>query len=112
SAPNVVMSAAALDGERPLRPSPLIAAFPHEELSAPSASWASVIAETLVMERVADDRAPALPPQATAPGGSRIVASQSDCPFQAMARFRLGAEPWPGPLIGLSHQERGIAAHA
>jgi len=59
-----------------------------------------------------DDRAPPIPAGDIAPGGSRLVQSQSDCPFQAMARHRLRAQPWPAPLAGLSAQERGLIVHA
>src|SRR5437016_4807845 len=47
-----------------------------------------------------------------APGGVRFIAAQSDCPFQAVARFRLRAEPWPAPYAGLSAREHGMLAHA
>ena len=45
-------------------------------------------------------------------GGAARVAAQGDCPFQAVARYRLGAEVWPVPLDGLSGMERGILVHA
>src|SRR5664279_1187723 len=63
------------------------------------------------LETMTDDHAPGLSPGSIAPGGSRIVAAQSDCPFQAAARHRLDAEPWPAPLGGLSPQERGQLVH-
>ena len=45
-------------------------------------------------------------------GGARLIEAQSDCPFKAIATHRLGAEPWPEPIDGLSAQERGILVHA
>jgi hypothetical protein len=70
-----------------------------------------MIAADQRLESMADDRAPRLAPGSVAPGGSHILASQSDCPFQAVARHRLDADPWPTPLGGLSPQERGTLVH-
>jgi RecB family exonuclease len=70
-----------------------------------------MIAANQRLESIADDRAPRLSPGSIAPGGSRIIAAQSDCPFQAVARHRLDAQPWPVPLGGLSPQERGALVH-
>ena len=63
------------------------------------------------LETIADDRAPRFSPGSVAPGGSRIIDAQSDCPFQAVARHRLDARAWPDPLASLSPQERGTLVH-
>ena len=112
AAPEVVFSAAQNSDDHPLSPSALILAYPEHAPSAPKSFWRDAIASVSVLETVADDRAPALAAGSRAPGGSRIIAAQSDCPFQAIARHRLAVERWPAPLTGLSAKERGLLAHA
>jgi ATP-dependent helicase/nuclease subunit B len=63
-------------------------------------------------EAILDDRAPAVALGTRVSGGTTLVAAQSDCPFQAMARFRLATRPWPQPAAGLRPFERGILVHA
>ena len=45
-------------------------------------------------------------------GWRRHDRGAGDCPFQAMARYRLRAERWPEPVDGLSAVERGNLVHA
>jgi len=45
-------------------------------------------------------------------GGVGIVESQSTCPFQAFARYRLRADALPGAGEGLTSMERGSLLHA
>lgn len=45
-------------------------------------------------------------------GGSAILTSQSQCPFKAFARARLGAEGWDPAEYGLSAPQRGLLLHA
>jgi probable DNA repair protein len=110
AATEVVFSSAASADDHELSPSALILRYPEVPTPASAIPWWRAVAESATLETIADDRAP--PPAAgSIAGGSRIVATQSDCPFQAVARHRLGAEPWPGPLTGLSRQERGALVH-
>ncbi|MCB1702287.1 MAG: PD-(D/E)XK nuclease family protein [Halioglobus sp.] len=44
-------------------------------------------------------------------GGSGLLEDQSQCPFRAFARRRLGVEPLPDFTIGLSASERGSLLH-
>ena len=60
----------------------------------------------------ADDRAPPLPDRSQAKGGAGVIESQSACPFQAFARYRLRADAWPGASEGLTPMERGSLLHA
>ena len=60
--------------------------------------------QTIVRHRSPQDR--------SRPAASNIVAAQSDCPFQAVARHRLRVDPWPEASAGLSRKERGILLHA
>lgn len=111
AATEVVFSSASTIDDRSSSPSALITAYPEWPLPASSPLWARVIAAKQGLESIADDHAPRLSPGSLAPGGSRIIAAQSDCPFQAVARHRLDAEPWPVPLGSLSAQERGTLVH-
>jgi ATP-dependent helicase/nuclease subunit B len=45
-------------------------------------------------------------------GGSAILTAQSQCPFKAFARARLGAESWESAEFGLSAAQRGLLLHA
>ncbi|MDQ2964122.1 MAG: PD-(D/E)XK nuclease family protein [Pseudomonadota bacterium] len=112
AATEVVFSSAASADDHELSPSPLILEYPEVSLPPGAQPWWRAVAESATLETIADDRAPPLAAGSSIRGGSRIVAIQSDCPFQAAARHRLGAEPWPRPLTGLSRLERGLLVHA
>lgn len=90
---------------------------PWEECSVTSLPTASGYAVTIAaragdLVAVDDDRAPPLPMGARARGGVGIVESQSACPFQAFARYRLHGAAWPDACEGLTARERGILLHA
>ena len=93
AAPVVVFSSPATADDLPRAPSTLLLDYP--ELAIPTQSpqtWTHTIACSRLIESSQDDRAPALAPGANAPGGTGIVAAQSDCPFKAVARHRLGVD--------------------
>lgn len=112
AAPEVVFSSAASADDHALSPSALIVGFAEMPVPVAAAPWWRAIAGSATLEAVIDDRAPPMAAGSIAPGGSRIVATQSDCPFQAVARHRLGAEAWPVPHAALSRWERGLMVHA
>ncbi len=112
AAPEIVFSSAASADDHALAPSALILGFPERAPAAPAPTWTEAIARSAKLEAVADDKAPPIDTGGIAPHGSRIVAAQSDCPFQAVARHRLGAEPWPPSVVGLSRAERGSLLHS
>jgi RecB family exonuclease len=112
AARDVILSSASMIDDRPASPSALIMEYPEAPQPMLSPPWPRVIAAGQPLECVVDDRAPRLAAGSIAPGGSSIVASQSDCPFQAVARYRLGARPWPAPLGSLSPRERGMLVHS
>ena len=112
AAPEVVFSSAASAEDHELAPSALILVYPQRPASAATATWIDSIAQSAALEAIDDERAPPPAPKCPVPGGSRILAAQSDCPFQAVARHRLGAERWPRRPVGLSLRERGLLAHA
>jgi probable DNA repair protein len=113
AAPDVVFSHARCVDDHPRAPSTLAPDGPPLEVAElRRASTASAQRDAApALETVPDDRAPPLPPQSRAPGGARLIEAQSDCPFQAVAGFRLRAEPWPTPVDGLSPIERGKLIH-
>jgi ATP-dependent helicase/nuclease subunit B len=111
AATEVVFSSASTVDDRSSSPSALIAGYPEWSPPALPPTWARMIAANQRLESIADDQAPRFSPGSIAPGGSHIIAAQSDCPFQAVARHRLDAKPWPVPLGSLSPQERGTLAH-
>jgi probable DNA repair protein len=111
AAAEVVFSAAASADDHPLSPSALILRFPQRDAPSRPPSWIGAIARSAVPETLSDDRAPPVPRGSKVPGGSRIVAAQSDCPFQAAVRCRLRTEPWPQTCAGLTPLERGAMVH-
>ncbi|KZX58019.1 hypothetical protein A3709_20625 [Halioglobus sp. HI00S01] len=44
-------------------------------------------------------------------GGTGLIKSQAACPFQAFAKYRLGAREIEDPVLGLSHKDRGNLLH-
>ena len=111
SAPEVVFSSAQNIDEHELSPSALIRHYPPRDLPCPPETWAASIARSKRLDAVPDERAPPPMPGSRVSGGSRIVVAQSDCPFQAIAKCRLRAEPWPVPYAGLTPRERGAMVH-
>lgn len=111
AAPEVVFSWPRMRDDEPLRPSPLLRAVPG--LAAPPRPVAGIAARQFAARRlefVADDRGPPLPPAAG--GGTGLLRAQSACPFQAFARYRLGAEPLGMPAPGVDPMRRGLLLHA
>jgi probable DNA repair protein len=111
SAREVVFSSPQSVDAHELSPSALILPYRLCNPPLPAPSWVHDIANRSDLESIADDRAPPPEPGCRVPGGSRIVAAQSDCPFQAVARCRLRTEPWPQPTAGLTPRERGALTH-
>ncbi len=115
AAVEVVFSYAKNADDHPCSPSSLLPdrSLPDEAIAAPGAETAHrQFAVAPGQDQVVDDRAPALPAGSRAPGGARLIEAQSDCPFKAVAGCRLGVEPWPEPIDGLSPIERGMLLHA
>lgn len=91
-APDIVVSHPHLDGERELRPSPLIADLPPAAWQMPAAAPA----EALPQQVLDDERGPALAPptgdgaSAGASGGLDVLDTQARNPLWAFVRHRLG----------------------
>lgn len=99
----------------PELPSTLLDRFDFEVIGEPPAvpaQWAAMHCERTVETR-RDDRAPALRthPDSVVRGGSSLLEDQSQCPFRAFAKHRLGAEPLGVFDIALSAAQRGSLLH-
>ncbi len=114
SAPYVVFSHALADGDRMLRPSPLLEDLPLLE----RVPLLSTLAETLAMassdalESVTDRFAPAVAPGEHVSGGASLLRAQAVCPAWAYYQYRLGACHLDTPLDGLDAAGRGSLLHA
>ena len=107
----VFSSATGVDDPR-LSPSALVLAHPPSPPLPVPVTWSASLARSAALESLADERAPPMPPGSAIRGGARAIQTQSDCPFQAVARHRLGAQAWPTAGSGLAPFERGQLAHA
>lgn len=110
AAPRVMVSHGRQEGEQRLRPSPLITHLP--ELDAALLPLSPLIPPLPApLESQPDDLAPPLAPGEPVRGGSGLLQSQSLCPFQAFARYRLGARIEPEGEPGLDARLRGELVH-
>jgi exodeoxyribonuclease-5 len=115
AAPEVVFSHARTDDDHPSAPSSLLPAGAEmeggDDIAAASTAQRQ-FALRARCEALPDAAAPALTAGTAVRGGAGVIEAQSDCPFKAVALFRLGTETWPAPVDGLSPQERGVLVHA
>ncbi len=78
--------------------------------SSPLAGCADSPAQVEVLQ---DSQAPPFPvPEGTAPGGVSILRSQSQCPFQAFATYRLAAKRPEDACFGFDARDRGSFLHS
>jgi len=115
SASHVIFSHAHADGDRELRPSPLIANLPP----LPDAPLlAATLAETLVASPVSaiaqleDHLAPPAMAGERISGGAGLLKAQAVCPAWAYYQYRLGARKLEVPIDGLDAAGRGSLLHA
>jgi len=111
AAPQIVFSWAQGEGDRQLRPSPLLAGLPAG--TAPAAVD-SVIARqvgTGRIERLEDHRAQPLAAGEQVAGGTGLLKAQALCPAWAFYRYRLGAKALDEPVEGLDAMDRGTLLH-
>ncbi|AKQ33609.1 PD-(D/E)XK nuclease family protein [Candidatus Coxiella mudrowiae] len=115
SASEVILSVSLQDQEVQLSPSPLILDFPQVNIEELRLPFFETLSENLFkskhIEKIEDNQAPPLQEGEFIKGGSRILQSQSACPFQAFAEIRLRAKPLEQPQIGLSGANRGNFVH-
>ena len=109
TAAEIIVSACAQEGERSLRPSPLIAAVPIDQdqwTPPPVAHVQDALA------KISDDRGPALDSHAVTSGGVNVLETQSCNPLWGFVRYRLGVQGLK-PYASLpSKTLRGIYLHA
>jgi probable DNA repair protein len=115
SAANTIFSYPQADGERNLRPSPLLRdiseigldELPISKVPEPGL-WSP---EPPVLEVISDEGGPALAADGRHYGGSGLIADQSACPFRAFARHRLAAATPAAPPAGVDALTRGNLIH-
>jgi len=106
SAPDVVLSYPATEGDRVLSPSPLVASglwMDEDEAPAQHARG--------IFEEIADENGPALA-QSDSIGGASLFKDMAACPFRSFAKHRLSAMPLEDTDLGLSYRDRGTTVHA
>jgi len=108
SAPDVCFSWSQQEGEKALRPSPLLAglAAATSDASPPPAVDLGEI------ELIFDARAPEVGADEHVRGGTGLLAAQAACPAWAFHQYRLGAAVLPAPTFGLDALVRGSLLHA
>ena len=111
SAPEVIFSFPAMDGERELRPSPLISHFPLVEEQAGEPDFARSILGSAPIETLDCDTAPAVAPDENPGGGSGLISDQAACPFRAFANYRLGTRRLEEAELGFDARVRGTLMH-
>ncbi len=114
SAGEVVFSYPKVDGDRPLRPSPLladVAECPPEAVVPQSGdTWVAAIhACADVVENVPEE--PAADLDNSTSRAAKLFELQASCPFRAFAELRLGAQPLETPAPGLDARQRGKLVH-
>jgi len=115
AAPEVTFSWSRADGNRVLRPSPLIAGISG---STEAATGISTLARQLVDqaasagEAIADALAPAVAEGEKVSGGTWLLRAQAICPAWAFYQFRLGAKAMDEAVEGLDPAARGTLVHA
>ena len=117
ASPRVIVSHPQREGDRELQPGALIAGLPLAAADDPDVHppvpplYADLIRSSAALERVTTE--PGLPFPAGVPVvvGTGVLKAQSLCPFQAFARYRLGAEALAERQPGLDPIRRGQIVH-
>ncbi|MEO8417679.1 MAG: PD-(D/E)XK nuclease family protein [Methylophilaceae bacterium] len=113
TAPLVMFSWARKQGERELRPSPLLSGIPHSAVTLPAvATLAEQLAQPAAMQKLHDALAPAVAEGEQVLGGAGLLRAQAICPAWAYYQFRLGARALDEPADGLDDMARGSLLHA
>lgn len=113
TAPDIIFSYAEKEGDRELRPSPLIAGIAAiADIAVPPAPTVATGISCAKLEFLDDARAPAVADGEEVSGGSSLLRAQAVCPAWAFYRYRLGAKALQSPSDGLDAALRGTLAHA
>jgi len=111
SAPTVIFSWAQREGDKPLRPSPLLAGLAAGTVPPPLPTPIEARCGTAAIESVDDHLAPPLPEGSRLDGGVGILRAQAICPAWAYYQYRLGARALADPTEGLNAADRGTLLH-
>ncbi|MFW6334650.1 MAG: hypothetical protein ACOC0W_05200, partial [Desulfosalsimonas sp.] len=115
SADEVICSFGRAEGESLRLASPLVEHLGKEKSpQTPQAypgSWAVFAGFGADAERITDASGAPVNEGAAISGGTGIMKSQALCPFQAYARYRLGACSPEAPEPGLKPRQRGVLVH-
>jgi probable DNA repair protein len=108
TAPNIIVSSALFEGERALRPSPLIL-----ELEPTADVWTPPVSVSLSpsLERVVDDRGPVVAAGEKISGGIGVLETQARNPLWAFVRHRLGVRGLPAYTELAYKMQRGKFLH-
>lgn len=107
SAGEVLCSYATAEGERALRPSPLLADVPRREcVLLPGADAVAPL------QAVDDAQAPPVAAAERVSGGTWLLQAQAVCPAWGFYRYRLGAKALETPRFGLDVRARGSLLHS
>ncbi|GAB1392379.1 PD-(D/E)XK nuclease family protein [Rhodocyclaceae bacterium] len=107
TAPEIIFSYAEKEGDRELRPSPLMPGI------AVSPAPTSTTEVPCVQPEFLDDAlAPPVADDEQVSGGSSLLKAQALCPAWAFYRYRLGAKALQSPAEGLDAATRGTLVHA
>ena len=109
SAATVIASHACSEADREQRPSPLIGAWPPAAEPRPAGGLRSACAHTGALEPLPLAEAGAA--RAEQRGGAGLLSAQANCPFQAVARFRLAARPLEEPSFAADGALLGTLVH-
>jgi probable DNA repair protein len=115
AAPDLCFSYALAEGNRVLRPSPLITGMPRLAVASPKANTLAMdMAQSAAgdLEQVEDHLAPPVAAGEKVAGGSGVLRAQAICPAWAYYQYRLGAVPVETPVEGLDPAARGTLVHA
>lgn len=113
SAPEVVFSWARKDGERELRPSPLLQDMPLADGGFSLAqSLPEQLAQPQPMQWISDVQAPPVAEGEKVRGGAQLFRAQAICPAWGYYQYRLGARALETPVDGLDGMARGSLLHA
>lgn len=111
AAPEVTFSWARAEGDRQLRPSPLLAGMEEGRALQPVVSIIAARVGHGRLESLDDHRAPPVESGQKIEGGTALLRAQALCPAWAFYRYRLGAKPLDEAIEGLDAMDRGTLLH-
>ena len=112
SAPDVVLSYPAQEGEQTLLPTPLLGAVewlaPREHATH---GWAAAMRGAGILDPLADEAGPPMPGLSVQKGGTSLFKDMAACPFRAFVQHRLNARTLDDPAFGLDARDKGKLVH-